>query len=667
MKLRAALVLLLCAMSAVPANGAPATATPGLTVEIIGMGPTLPTTGTTVTVTVQVSNSGDIAITDLQARFLVSVSALNGRSQIPDVISGRSLPTYRLVEPIAPTRMNLASGASTIVTIRATPKQLGLSASRPGAYVFGVHLDGTAAGRPLIERRITFLPWLSGRVENRLGVITVWTLTAPPSLGVDGVFIDDALARSVSPGGRLRLQLDAMRQVPQAVWLVDPVLAESVQALTVGARIAQADGGVRATTDAEMQAASQWLADLRAATATGTLGALPMGDLDIRAGLKFGRLSVVRNALGQASAKLATVMQLPDAPLITPLYGGAVTRSSWKFLHRVGAVAAVVSDQGYPATQRQYTPSSAYVERAFGRPVIVTDHVTSATPVTSGLAATANRQAFAAQLLMTYLERPNSRRVVAIAIPPSWTPDPFTRTSDVLNAPWISHASIGAISATGDEPRDVVITVATQAQRLQNVDLGRAVYEQRRLAHLTQDETFTATVNDAVIGTLSRWWTARGADDRYSAITIAKLRSLAESVRVITRGEIVFGGEKGVVPVTVANGLPVAIDIGLRATGYPGVRVQPTIHTPIHLNAGKRVSVEIATRVTGSGDAYLGLQLVAGDKSAIDGPVILTVRSAAYARVAGYLVIVAFAALLLLVGANTVKRIRNRGEQQGDE
>jgi len=663
-KRHAALALLLLAVSAAPA---PAAAAPGFSAEIVSISPTLPKVGATVSLDVQVSNPSSVDITGLEARFLISTSPLTGRSQIPDVLAGRSLPTYRVIEQAAASGIDLASGASTTLTLRATPKQLGLSVGRPGAYVFGVQLEGTASGRSVTERRTTFLPWLPGKVHHRLGVVTVWTLTAPPSLGVDNVFVDDSLAQAVGPDGRLRQQLDAMRQVPQALWLVDPVLAESVQALANGARIAQADGAVRATTDAEMQAAVQWLADLRAAVATGTLGALPMGDLDIRAALKFGRISVARSALGQASARLAAIMQIPDVPLIVPLYGGAVTDSAWRFLHKAGATAAVVSDQGYPATQSQYTPTSALSIGAFGGLVIAADHTTSATPVLGGLSATATGQAFAAQLLMTYLERPNANRVITVAIAPTWTPDASSITADVLNASWVSHASIGQASTAGVESRKTEITVATQGQRLQDVDLGRAVDQQRMLAHLTSDETFTATVNDAVIGTLSRWWTARGIEDRYSAVTIAELTTMAASVRVVTRGDIVFGGEKGVVPVTVANGLPVAIDIGLRATGYPSVRVQPTAFTPLHLNAGKRVSVEVPTRVTGSGDAYLGLQLEANDKSAIDGPVILTVRSAAYARVAGYLVLGAFALLLLLIASNTVKRIRNRGQERDDE
>lgn len=330
-------------------------------------------------------------------------------------------------------------------------------------------------------------------------------------------------------------------------------------------------------------------------------------------------------------------------------------------------MAAVVTDQGYPAQQTQYTPNSAISISAFTGLAVAADHITSATPVTTGLSATSNRQAFAAQLLMTYLERPNSHRVITVAIPPNWTPDGFVSTSSVLNARWIAHASIEGAMAAGTDSRGSNITVATSRQRKQDVDLGNTVTQQRLLAHLTSDETFTATVNDSVIGALSRWFTGREVRDGYSPRIVEQLTTLVNSVRVITRGDIVFGGEKGVVPVTVANGLPVAIDILLRATGFPSVRVQPAPLTTIHINAGKRVSVEVPTRVSGSGDASLGLQLEAMDKTTIDVPVMLTVRSAAYARVAGYLVLGAFALLLLLIASNTVKRTRNRGQEVVDE
>ena len=139
-------------------------------------------------------------------------------------------------------------------------------------------------------------------------------------------------------------------------------------------------------------------------------------------------------------------------------------------------------------------------------------------------------------------------------------------------------------------------------------------------------------------------------------------------MQIVTQGDIVFGGETGVTPVTVANLLPVPVDVTLIASGIPSVRVTAREQTPLRLNAGKRVSVEVPTSVYGSGAAYLLLQLQTSDGTGVGLPTMLTVRSAAYARVASYLVAGAFVMLLLLIFVNTIRRVRVRkhGRDEGD-
>lgn len=628
---------------------------------IAAVDPALPTLDSPITIDVTLANPTTSAMSGIRAQFLLSTSPLRGRSEIPEAVSGRAMPDYRLVSGVVVSGLDLPSGASTTVTLRTSAKALGLSASNPGVYVFGVALSGTSAsGRYVSSRPVTLLPWMPERTGGQLGVATVWTLSAPPSRSVDGVFLDDSLAIDILPAGRLRAQLDAMATVPKATWLVDPLLVESVQALAGGARIRQPEGGVRAATDVEMAAAQQWLDDLRTAVATGTLMAMPLGDFDIRGALKFGRITLVRHALQESAARLAAAFGVPTVPLAVPLYGGAVTGSTWRLLDELGAAVAFASDRGYPATQTSYTPTSAMAVPSFSKAVLVFDQVTSTTPIASGLSPVQARQSFAAQLLMTYLERPNDDRAITVAIPPSWVPEAGITSASLLNAEWIQPLGTAEAEAVGTEARRQQQSIASTGQRRQSGLAMGAVNEQRMLRVLTTDAIFSSTVSDLVCSILSRWWTARLDGAAYSSEIESQLASLASSVRVVTRGDIVFGGEKGSVPVTVANGLPVPVDIKLHATGVPAARVQAREFTSVHLNAGKRVSVEVPTQVTGSGDAYLMLQVVATDATSIGEAAFVTVRSAAYARVAGYVVIVAFAALVLLIAANTVRRLRRR-------
>ncbi len=665
-RLTRSLALPLVALLVMLAAGAPqpASASGRFSAIITSIDPALPAAGSTVNLTVQLANSTPNDVNRIHARFVISLSPLRGRSQIPDVLTGRSLPTYRTVAKDVASGIDLASGASTSLTLQATTNELGLSAAHPGVYVLGLLVSGViGTDHSVSQRPVTLLPWLPSHAGRGLGLTTVWTLTAPPSRGVDGVFLDDSLATALGAGGRLRTQLDDMRQVPGALWVIDPLLVEDVQALAGGARIMQ-DGNLRAATDAEMHAASQWLTDLLAASATGARAALPLADLDVRGALLLGHNSIVSAAVGTAAKRLSVALGETVTDVAVPIYSGSLTDRQWRYLSGLGATIGLVDDFAYPAGQQQYTPTTALSVANFPGRVLVVDSGVSYAPIRT---ASAPRQAFAAQLLMTYLEQPNSDRVITVALPPDWPAAMEAQLAPVLNASWLRHTSVGGAVGAGSESRGGTRVALTRAQVQRNRDLQRALTQETMLLRLAGDPAFAATISDAVVGVLSRWWTARLTPDAYASDVTTQLEALAGSVRVVTRGDIVFGGQKGDVPVTIENGLPVPVDIGVRAMGLPTVRVTPRPYTAIHLNAGKRVSVEIPTRVTGSGDAYLSLQVVATDSHTVGMPVLLTVRSAAYARVASYVVAVAFAALMLLIGANTVRRVRHRKLGKDDD
>lgn len=636
---------------------APASADAQFTASIVELTPTLPTNGATIRLQLQLENPGATDVDDLRAQFFVSTSPLVGRSQIDAISNGELLPTYRTLDSYVASGIDLSSGASTTVPLTTSTRALGLQSDRPGVYTFGVII--TAADGSSVRAQ-TFLPWLPDTNAGKaLGVVPVITLSAPPQRAVDGTFLNNSLPISISTGGRLRSQLDAMLLVRNATWLLDPVTLEAVQALSGGARITDGDG-VRAASNDEMAAAAQWLTDLRVAAARGQAYAIPAGDLDVRAALKFGHRTLARDAIISAAPRVASVLGVTSVPLAVQIYGGTVTDSTWEFLKSCGVRVVFASDDGYAASQKLYTPSTSMSVAAFGEQAVLVIDQVSSDVLGRTRSEQLRRQQFAAHLLMTYLEQPNKQRTVTIALPQTWSPELDARTSWLFTAPWITQTTVDDADRTPGEPRQATVTKATVQQQQQDRALHQALRVQRLLQRLTTDLDFNTAVRDAVTGIGSRWFTAALAADAYTKTTNSKLRELADSVRVVTRGDIVFGGEQGVVPVTVANGLPVAIDVNLRASGLPSVRVAPQESTALHLNAGKRVSVEVPTRVTGSGTAYLQFWLETPQGSMIGDAVILDIRSAAYARVASYLVATAFVTLLLLIGVNTIRRIRVR-------
>ena len=638
----------------------PATAAPMLKATIVELTPALPTSD--ITVNLQLENPGTVDIANLRVQFFISTAPLVGRSQIALISKGKSLPTYRVLPDSVASGLVLSSGASTTIPLTVSTRALGLASARPGVYTFGVIVD--ADGITSV-RALTFLPWLRNTGTARaLGVVPVISLSAPPQRAVDGTFTSPDLANAIRIGGRLRSQLNAMLLVRNATWLVDPVTLEAVKALSEGARISD-DGDVRAASNDEMSAAAQWLADLRVVANRGQLYAMPAGDMDIRAALKFGHNVLVDDAISTAATRVATVLQLNAIGTAVQIYDGSVSDSTWRRLRELGVDLVLVSDTAYPAQQKQYTPASSMSVPAFSnQSVLVVDRA-------SGDVLTGNRndyllrQEFAAQLAMTYLEQPNKQRVVTVAIPQTWRPDEVAQVSGLFNERWLDLLTVSAATAIRGEPRKTVVSKPTKRQRQQELTLSRALFRQRLLQRLTTDEAFRTGVSNVVSGLSSRWFTGDLIDDTYTRTASTELAALTKSVRVVTRGDIVFGSEQGVVPVTIANGLPVPVDIVLHASGLPSVRVEPEPETPLHLNAGKRVSVEIPTRVTGSGIAYLQLWLESSGGTLIGDAVILDIRSAAYARVAGYLVAAAFVTLLLLIAVNTVRRVRVRRTGSG--
>ena len=631
----------------------PAAAAPTVRATITTLSPAVATSGVPVELTLTLANPGTDAVNDLSANFFVSTNPLVGRSQIRDIVDGDLLPTYRLIEPAAASGIDLPSGASTTITLRTTTRALGLNNERPGVYTFGVIVDGVRDVRAL-----TFLPWLPRTTSaNQLGIVPVMSLTAPPTVGVDGVFVNAELPTALLPDGRLRAQLDAMSTVDGTTWLLDPALLEAVQSIADGARIRENDD-IRASTDDEMSAAANWLTDLRTLAGRTQVFAMPPADLDVRGALTFGHKTLVRNALATAGSRVDAVLGTSGVGTAVQIYEGSVTDQTWALLREAGIDAAFVSSNAYRATQQRYTPSATVSVPEFGRaPVFVVDQAMAAA-LTSAKSEAVQRQEFAAQLVMTYLEQPNSSRAIAIAMPPVWKATASARTAEVLNARWLEPLELTEAAAFDAETRITESKQATKRQQQQERTLRAALNRQRVLQTLTTEPAFTGAVNNAVTGLMSRWLTSNRIPDAYSGATTNTLTTYVESVRVVTRGDIVFGGEAGVVPVTIANGLPVPISVVLGASGLPSVRVEPTAKTPLQINAGKRVSVELPTRVTGSGLAYLQLWLETDDEVMIGEAVILNIRSAAYARVASYLVAAAFVTLLLLIAVNTVRRIR---------
>ena len=129
-------------------------------------------------------------------------------------------------------------------------------------------------------------------------------------------------------------------------------------------------------------------------------------------------------------------------------------------------------------------------------------------------------------------------------------------------------------------------------------------------------------------------------------------------VTVLSTGRITFSGDSGGVPITVENISSTPLTLTIQLVGYPSSRLDSDPIEGVIVDPGMRTSVEIDARIIGDGplDASVRVTSPTGKRLAL--PATVTLASAAYARAAGWVVLVAFLALAVFVVVGVTRRIR---------
>jgi hypothetical protein len=129
-------------------------------------------------------------------------------------------------------------------------------------------------------------------------------------------------------------------------------------------------------------------------------------------------------------------------------------------------------------------------------------------------------------------------------------------------------------------------------------------------------------------------------------------------VHVLSRAPVTLPGDSGVIPVTVANDLDRPARVGLRLRGAPVTRFVAADVAPVTIAPGQKRTLEVRTRVIGTGPVTVDITLLTPDGQVFGEPTRTEVRSAAYARAAQWVVGGLFAVLVVLLGTNFVRRRR---------
>jgi hypothetical protein len=677
----AAAVLLGAAAGALPSASATTTApTDAVAIRLSTMTPLVPGPGDTLTITGVATNDTDDTVSDVSVRLRLSPTPVRDRDEIQDILSGNAGRTGIAIDATtAPVAGELEPGASVTFTLAAELDDLGLSGSFPQVVVLGVEVladtDGDGSTTQAGFVRVP-LPWFPDpALVDPTRVVWLYPLSSAPTRLAPSLFLDDTLGAAVAAGGRLTRLLDAGVGAPTSLsWVVDPALLEALADMADGYEVQAPDGTRTAGTGAG--AAVLFLDRLRALPVDAEVTASAYADPDVVALHRVG-LDV------DIALASTTAADLPEQLFGRPVGGGLAwpanglsDEGTLEVLRASGSRAVVLSAASLPPEPAvPYTPSGSVELATGGSPLRavafdpeITGLVSRARPA---LDPVVRRQTALAEIAMMTLELPTTARTLVIAPGMRWAPAADGVTAEVVtalaDAPYATPSRLGALLA--DPPSEVErgrtdYPASARRAELSGTYLDSVARARADLAGLRQVAPDTgggsiAELESALTRAESAAWRIdRVTGRRLVATTAATTRADIDQVRVLTTAPVTLPGESGIIPVTVSNDLDRQARVGVRLTGSPDVRFDADDIAPVTLAPGQKVTLEVAARVLGTGPVEVAGVLLTPEGEPFGTPATFEVRSAAYARAAQWVVIALFGILVVLLGANFVRRRR---------
>jgi hypothetical protein len=646
--------------AALPAQAADSDA---VSVALDSLSPSAPTDGDTVTVSGTVTNNGKQAVTDAHVDVRVG-SQLSARSAIdaaarhPDdlqagvgtAVGGKYTEDFE----------SLAPGVAEHFSISVPVDKLGLG--QDGVYPFGVSLSGQTSAQPwdqVLGIQRTFLPWQSSAADTQTRTTYLWPLissvhvTAKTGAGElqTPVFLNEDLAKEISPGGRLA-QMLALGKDLDVTWVLDPDLLASVDAMTRSYRV---QGPGESTTAGTHQAvAKQFLADLQSAVADKEVVTLPFADPDLASlahnGTSVtGSLSHLKDATDVAATTVETVLHVtPSTDFAWPV-NGAVDPSIIKVATSGGADKVIArSDSLQETGGLSYTPSAARPIGGGTTAVVADARLSTAFQgdLTNADSATLAVQRFLAQSLALNTQTDKQRSIVVAPqrMPSAGQAQAMAAAITALqDSNWSQPQTLAAAAKDKPDPGATTKIPSSSAypSSLRKQELPRTAFEQIARTQdkldnfqvvLTNQSRVVTPFGRAINREMSTSWRGRGSEaDSFRTGVESWLDSLLGQVKLIDKSETKLSGRSAVIPVTVQNNLVQGVDhLVLRLTSTMPTRLEiggkAYYEQPVEVSGGHTQSVKFSTSANANGRVEVIAQLYTQDGQEYGAPVQFDVK-----------------------------------------
>jgi hypothetical protein len=673
-------------------------------VAVDSLSPSIPTDGDTLTVSGTVTNNGKQAVTDAHVDLRVGPE-LTTRSSIDSVAQRAddlSSPTGSAVGGKYVAKFaKLTPGVAQQFSISVPVDELDLGDD--GVYPLGVSLSGETAAKPweqVLGIQRTFLPWQPGEADTATNTTVLWPLVSTVHMAAETgsneqqtpVFLNDDLAKEISPGGRLD-QLVSRGKALDVTWVIDPDLLASVDAMT-GRYDVRGDDSTTTTAGTHQAVAKQWLAELQAAVEGKEVVALPFADPDL-ASLAHngtgvtGSLSQLKAATDVAATTVETVLHVtPSTDFAWPVEG-AVDPSIVKVATSAGADKVITRSDSLDETgSLSYTPSAARPIGGGTTAVVADARLSTAFQgdLTKASASTLAIQEFLAQSLALTLQTGRQRSVVVAPqrMPTTSQAQAMAEAVTALQGSTWSQSQQLAAAATAKPDPGATTKVPSRSKypsSLSKQDLPRSAFAeiaatQDKLDNfkviLTDESRVVTPFGRAINREMSTSWRGRTtAAGSFRQGVQDYLDTLADQVKLIQKSETKLSGRSATIPVTVQNNLVQGVEhLVLRLTSTNPTRLEiggnAFDEQPIAVSGGHSTTVKFTTSANVNGQTPVVAQLYTEDGRPYGAPVTFDVRVTEITATV-MLVIGGGVLLLVLAGFRMYTQRRRAAAREAEE
>jgi len=698
----AALVSVAATAGAANASGAAAgqAQSQPVSLAITSVNPVYARPGKPVTVEGTLTNTSTAPMSGLSVQILSSGSRFSSRYLMQQYVNG----SYDIASPLPGAVTNLsrrlAPGATATWSVTLRPGELPMT--QFGVYPLTAQAQNPG-GAVLISNE-TFLPYWPGtkdQTPDPQQVAWIWPLIDQPRQGLCAGLLNNGLASSFAPGGRLNGLLTAgssYADTAHLTWAIDPALLANATTMS-SAYHAGGVAGCHGAAAPASKAAASWLTSLKSATAGQPMFVTPYDDADIAALVRNNMssdldqaFSTGRTVAGKALNRSFTPTAIGSSPSLGGLAWPADGAANYGVLENLAAsdkINTVVLDSSTMPPSPQpptYTPSAQTTTPDGEGPelkVLLSDDTitqilgSANSPSDSKATAFAVAQRYLAETAMIAAEQPDLARSIVVAPPRRWNPPAGLASellSETVTAPWLKPVSVSQLAAAKHpagqvNKRQAPATVSRDELSKSMLSQVRGLDQQVKLVKSIQT-TPNSALSDGVAAAESSAWRGGGITGAQGEALVQELTGYLTSqegkLTIIGPPRITLAGLKGQVPISISNGLSYPVKVRLEVGPSRGISVKsqppPTIVPP-----GQQQIKKVEITAANVGSTTLSLRLVTPQGAPFPAQTTVIIQATHYGTLAVVIVGAALAILVLTSAARALRRGRRGRREKSPE